>query len=389
MNTNLIRLKQALISPIQKTQLKFLPKLYQGKNTLVRFASKLKVKKIMVVTTSGFIKRKTLEPFLMALKNCGIVYAVYDKTHPDPSLEDVKGLVEFYKQIHAEALIAIGGGSVMDCSKVALAKVSNPEISYTDVMKGKLKYHLDPLYCVPTTAGSGSEVSAGAVIIDEKMGRKRSLNHFFLIPKVVVLDPALLLSLPASLTAYSGMDALTHAIEAYMNYFNNKKTKAYALEAIALIHRYLYRSYRNGEDLEAREKMLEASYKAGIAFTNNYVGSVHALSHGIGAKYHLPHGYINAVCLPIVLEKYGAGIQTSLQEIGSAIGLKKEEVIPWISSMNEKMDIPNHLAEIQTKDIPFLAKGAEKETNPTYPVPVIWTIKDFEDVLYTIQGERK
>ena len=193
-------------------------------------------------------------------------------------------------------------------------------------------------------------MTAGAVITDPIRKRKYALSHLFLIPKYAVLNASLLTTLPANMTAYTGMDTLTHAIEAYINHFNNRKTNEYALEAIQSIFQYLIPSFEDGSNITYRLELLEASYKAGVAITNNYIGYVHAIAHGIGGMYHLQHGMINAIILPI-----------------------------------QKLGIPTSISEIQDSDIHYLAIGAEKEGNPTYPTPVTWDVERFEKVIRKIQ----
>ena len=301
------------------------PKILKGEHALLDLVDVLKEKHLthyMIVTTPGFIKRGTLQSFFDALNQKDIQYSIFHDVKPDPEISDVEKLKEMYIKDGCQALIAIGGGSVIDCSKAALACVQMKKLDVTTVLHtGRVSKPLPLLIAVPTTAGTGSEVTAGAVITDPIQKRKYALSHLFLIPKYAVLDASLLTSLPSEMTAYTGMDALTHAVEAYINHFNNRKTNEYALEAIQSIFQYLIPSFEDGSNITYRLELLEASYKAGVAITNNYIGYVHAIAHGIGGMYHLQHGMINAIILPIVLEEYGDTITKKLAHIADIVGI--------------------------------------------------------------------
>ena len=392
----LLRFRQALFSPIQKIQLYMQPKIIKGEHALLDLVDVLKEKHLthyMIVTTPGFIKRGTLQPFFERLDQSNITYSIFQDVKPDPEISDVENLKEFYIEEGCQGLIAIGGGSVIDCSKAALACVQSSHLDVKTVLEtGRVSKTLPFFIAVPTTAGTGSEVTAGAVIRDTIRKRKYALSHLFLIPKYAVLNASLLTTLPANMTAYTGMDALTHAIEAYINCFNNRKTNEYALCAIKSIFQYLVPSFENGLNKHYRLELLEASYHAGVAISNNYVGYVHAIAHGIGGMYHLQHGMINAIILPIVLEEYGDTITKKLAHIADIVGIaghtdqqKAEYFIKKLKEINQALGIPTSLPEIQDTDIHYLATGAEKEGNPTYPTPVTWDVERFEKVIRKIQ----
>ena len=392
----LLRTRQALFSPIQKIQLNLQPTMIKGEHALLDLVDVLKEKhmnRYMIVTTAGFIKRGTLQPFFERLDKSRIAYSIFQDVKPDPEISDVKKLKDYYIKEGCQGLIAIGGGSVIDCSKAALACVQTSHLDVKTVLEtGRVSKILPLFIAVPTTAGTGSEVTAGAVITDPIRKRKYALSHLFLIPKYAVLDATLLTTLPAKMTAYTGMDALTHAIEAYINHFNNRKTKKYELEAIQSIFQYLIPSFLDGSNIQYRLELLEASYKAGVAITNNYIGYVHAIAHGIGGMYHLQHGMINAIILPIVLEEYGDAVTKKLARIADGIGIvghtdqqKAEHFIKKLKELNRVLGIPTSIPEIQDADIHYLATGAEKEGNPTYPTPVTWDVRKFEEVIRKIQ----
>jgi len=392
----LLRFRQALFSPIQKIQLYIQPKMIKGEHALLDLIDVLKkqhLTRYMIVTTPGFIKRGTLQSFFDALNQNDIQYSIFHDVKPDPDISDVEMLKEMYIKDSCQALIAIGGGSVIDCSKVALACVQMKKLDVTTVLHtGRVSKQLPLLIAVPTTAGTGSEVTAGAVITDPIQKRKYALSNLFLIPKYAVLDSSLLVSLPSKMTAYTGMDALTHAIEAYINCFNNRKTNEYALCAIKSIFQYLVPSFEDGLNKHYRLELLEASYNAGVAISNNYVGYVHAIAHGIGGMYHLQHGMINATILPIVLEVYGSAVVSKLAKIADVVGItgatdqdKSTQFIQKLKDLNQIFSIPTSIPEIQEEDIHYLAIGAEKEGNPSYPTPVTWDVEQFEKVIRKIK----
>ena len=392
----LLRVRQAIFSPIQKTQLYMQPRMIKGEHALLDLVDVLKEKHLthyMIVTTPGFIKRGTLQSFFEALTQNDIQYSIFHDVKPDPEISDVEKLKEMFIKDGCQALIAIGGGSVIDCSKAALACVPMKNLDVKTILHtGRVSKQLPLLIAVPTTAGTGSEVTAGAVITDPIKKRKYALSHLFLIPKYAVLDASLLTSLPAKMTAYSGMDALTHAIEAYINCFNNRKTNEYALCAIKSIFQYLVPSFEDGLNMQYRLELLEASYNAGVAISNNYVGYVHAIAHGIGGMYHLQHGMINAIILPIVLEEYGGAVVGKLAKIADVVGItgatdqdKSKQFIQKLQDLNQIFSIPTSIPEIQEEDIHYLATGAEKEGNPTYPTPVTWNVAQFEKVIRKIK----
>ncbi|MBF1077728.1 MAG: iron-containing alcohol dehydrogenase [Solobacterium sp.] len=392
----LLRFRQAIFSPIQKIQLYMQPKMIKGEHALLDLVDVLKEKHLthyMIVTTPGFIKRGTLQSFFDALNQNDIQYSIFHDLKPDPEISDVEKLKEIFVKEGCQALIAIGGGSVIDCSKAALACIQMKNLDVKTVLHtGRISKPLPLLIAVPTTAGTGSEVTAGAVITDPIQKRKYALSHLFLIPKYAVLDASLLTSLPRKMTAYTGMDALTHAIEAYINCFNNHKTNEYALRAIKTIFQYLVPSFEDGLNMQYRLELLEASYNAGVAISNNYVGYVHAIAHGIGGMYHLQHGMINATILPIVLEEYGSAVVSKLAKIADVVGItgandqdKSTQFIQKLKDLNQIFSIPTSIPEIQEEDIHYLAIGAEKEGNPSYPTPVTWNVEQFEKVIRKIK----
>lgn len=357
---------------------------------LPEFIKSKGVNKVLVVTDKGLMGIHLLDSLFEEMTKAGVEYVVYDGTEPNPSIENIEDARQLYVDNACEGLIAFGGGSPMDCAKAAGARVSNPKIPVRR-MRGVLKlvHKLPPLFAVPTTAGTGSEVTLAAVVSDRKTHEKNAINDPRLRPKYAVLDPELTTGLPPHITSTTGMDALTHAVEAYIGRSNVKSTEMYAEKATKMIFESLETAYNDGKNIEARETMLKASYYAGMAFTRAYVGYVHAIAHNLGGFYGIPHGLANAVILPYVLEYYGETAHARLAKLSVIAGVKTdgtdkekaEAFIEAIKTMNKNMNIQDKFDCIKEEDIPTIVKRALKEGNPLYPVPKIMDAADCEAVI--------
>ena len=349
-------------------------------------------KKVLIVTTPGFIRRGSLELLFQTFQKKQINYAVFSKVQPDPATDCIEQAVTLYKQENCEAIVAVGGGSVIDCSKALGARIAKPKKSLQE-MQGLLKVlkKIPDIYAVPTTAGTGSEATAGAVITDAKNHFKFTILDLCLVPRYAILDPQLTCPLPPSITAVTGMDALTHAVEAYTNLFCSPTTRKVSVKAVKLIYENLIKAYENGDDLKARENMLLASYYAGVAINSNFIGYVHAVAHGIGGLYGVTHGEANAVILPHMLEAFGEKSYKKLAKLAQVVGVSggndeesAKNFIASIGTLNAKLGIPSKIEKLQEKDFEELANRAVKEGNPTYPVPVIWEKKEFFEFMEKI-----
>ena len=357
---------------------------------LPEFIKSKGVKKVLIVTDKGLMGIHLLDSLFEEMTKAGVEYVVYDGTEPNPSIENIEDARQLYVDNACEGLIAFGGGSPMDCAKAAGARVANPRIPVKK-MRGVLKlvHKLPPLFAVPTTAGTGSEVTLAAVVSDRKTHEKNAINDPRLRPKYAVLDPELTTGLPPHITSTTGMDALTHAVEAYIGRSNVKSTEMYAEKATKMIFESLETAYNDGKNVEARETMLKASYYAGMAFTRAYVGYVHAIAHNLGGFYGIPHGLANAVILPYVLEYYGETAHARLAKLAVIAGVKTdgsdkekaEAFIEAIKTMNKNMNIQDKFDCIKEEDIPTIVKRALKEGNPLYPVPKIMDAADCEAVI--------
>lgn len=347
-----------------------------------------KIKSVLLVTDKsirGFGITRHLEE---TLEKEGIRCTVYDNTVANPTSDNVEEARALYMQNSCEALIGFGGGSSIDCAKAVGARIARPD-KPLDKMGGimKIRRHLPLLVAIPTTAGTGSETTLAAVITDSKTRHKYPINDFPLIPGYAVLDPEVTRSLPPGLTATTGMDALTHAVEAYIGRSTTKETRSDAIEAVKLIFANIRRAYRDGSDMEARRNMLHGSFLAGHAFTISYVGYVHAVAHSLGGQYNVPHGLANAVLLPHVLEAYGKPAQRRLRELAEAAGICQTGVsdaegagkfIEAIRQMKLDLNVPDFIKGIREEDIPMLARYADREGNPLYPVPKLMDAKELE-----------
>jgi len=397
MHHPLMRAQQAVTSVVTRAQQLYLPEPLQGPGCLLDLPAHIVADEVthpLVVTTPGIMRRGQLDAFLAELERQGLAHALSTDVVPDPDAACAQAIAERYEEAGCDGIVAVGGGSAMDAAKVAGALIVRPHASVQE-LEGvlRVRHKLPKLYAVPTTAGTGSETTAAAVITDPSTQRKHAISDLVLIPHMAVLDPELLVGLPPTLTAYTGMDALTHAVEAYTNRFGSKYARERALRAVREIFQALKPSYDDGADLALRERMLRASFDAGVAFTCAFVGYVHAIAHGVGGRYHTQHGLANAVILPYVLEEFGPAVEGELADLAWAIGLTGDDnhelaqaFIAAVRSLGASMDIPEHLEEIQAADIRELARGAEQEGNPGYPVPVIWDVPTFERVIARVSG---
>lgn len=368
------------------------PKILNSIEELPAEFAKNGIKKVFLVTDSFL--RSLAEKLIELLPQAGIECIVYDKTKPNPTVSDIEEALAIYKAENCEALIGFGGGSAIDCAKAVGARVACPRKSLAQ-MKGILKVHhkLPLLAAIPTTAGTGSETTVATIITDDKTHYKYPINDFPLIPHIAVLDPKMTYTMPASLTATTGMDALTHAIEAFIGRSTTKQTRDYSIRAVKLIFANIENAYKNGYDENARRNMLIAANLAGSAFTRSYVGYVHAVAHSLGGAYNTPHGLANSVLLPVVLESYGSKIWEKLKVLAVAGGVASEansaqaaaeKFIAEIYRLNEAMNIPKTLKGIKVEDVPELARRADKEANPLYPVPILWNAKELEHFYFDI-----
>jgi alcohol dehydrogenase class IV len=370
------------------------PELFTGPGSVRRLPEKVRSKginNVFVVTDKGVRAAGLLEGMCKALDDEKISYTICDEVEPNPSIQNVEEALKLYIANRCEGIVAFGGGSPMDCAKLVGARFRNPKRTVR-AMKGmfKVRKKLPPFFAVPTTAGTGSETTLAAVISDRETHEKFAVVDLRLIPDVAILDPELMLGLPPHITAATGMDALTHAVEAYIGLHGTKFTDQNAEQATRLIFENLEEVYRDGSDVERRNNMALASFYAGSAFTRASVGYVHAVAHNMGGLYGVPHGLANAIILPRVLEFCRKEAEEKLARLARAGGIAggsdsneqlSHRFIEKVETMNRNMQIPATIQELQAKDIPLIAERALKEANPAYPVPRIMRRNECEELV--------
>lgn len=375
------------------------PELVEGIGSTKELPKAIKnegIHKVLLVTDQIIEGLGLIDDLYEALKIENIDYTTYNKTVPNPTIDNIEEALAIYHTQKCKGIIAFGGGSSMDCAKGVAARVARPNKSIPQ-LKGVLRVlkKTPKIFTVPTTAGTGSEATIAAVITNAKTHEKYAINDPVLIPHYAVLDPTLTVNLPKHITSTTGMDALTHAVEAYIGKSNTKETIELSRKAVKLIFENIETAYHKGTELKARENMLKASYFAGVSFTRAYVGYVHAIAHTLGGFYNTPHGLANAVILPHVLEYYGEAVHKPLSELSDLVGLssendtnmiKSKKFIKAIKDLNDQMAIPSRISDIDSKDIPLMVKRAFKESNPLYPVPKYFTKEDFTNIYEIIRG---
>jgi alcohol dehydrogenase class IV len=345
----------------------------------------------LLVTDGNIMALGLPLPLMEGLEQAGLACTLFDQVKPNPTTALVEDAVACYRASECDCLIAFGGGSPMDCAKAVGARIARPR-KQLGQMAGILRVgkRIPTLIAIPTTAGTGSETTLAAVITDSETRHKYAINDFPLIPSYAVLDPAVTRSLPASVAASTGMDALTHAVEAYIGRSTTKQTRADAERAVQLVFAHLKDAVAHKSE-EAERAMLEAAFLAGRSFTQSYVGYIHAVSHSLSGKYDMPHGLTNAILMPQVLERYGKCVERKLAKLAVCAGLGvasetdavlSQRFIAEIRAYNRDFGFPDTISGIAREDVPQLARYAAQEANPLYPVPVLWNAQALEPIYY-------
>ncbi|MDX1587403.1 MAG: iron-containing alcohol dehydrogenase [Oleiphilaceae bacterium] len=375
-----------------------LPEVYAGPGSSLLLCDAVAgtdVKRLLLVTDAMLVKLGLVEPLVKRLQEAGVEVSVFDGVLPDPTVEQCEQALAVLRREHCEAVLAMGGGSVMDCAKIIAACATNNKpiwgmTGFFKVSKAPL-----PIYCVPTTAGTGSEVSIGAVVSDPVKKQKLPIIDPKMAPRMAALDGRLMTGLPPGVTAATGMDALTHAVESYLSRIAIAETDQMALEAVKLIMRHLPRVMENGKDEEARQMMSWAAYRAGLAFNRAGLGYVHGIAHNFGAYYHTPHGQANAIVLPFILEYSAPACIDRLADLARVSGLEQgdesDEVlagkfIARIRELKRELGIPETLDALRSEDIPAIAKAALQEAHFSYAVPRYMDQKTCEGLLRQMQA---
>ena len=384
------------------------PVIIDGKDSIKKLSAIVKrkgFKSILVVTDPGLMGLHLLDPLFEALNSVGVKYSLYDQVQPNPTIDNIEAALKIYKANNCQAIIAFGGGSPMDCAKVTGARVARPNRSVTR-MRGLFKVILPafkmgsilppPLFAVPTTAGTGSETTIVAVVTNSQTHEKYPITDSAIRPRYAVLDPLLTVGLPPHITATTGMDALSHAVESHIGkFYNSEGTHKKAILAAEIIFNNIEKVYKNGKDLDARGQMLLAAHYAGYSFTRGGVGYVHGIGHNLGGMYGVPHGLAMAVIMPYVLEWYGEVVHKPLAELADVAGVsrpgmnqyqKANAFIEAIKDLNKRLNIPDKFDCIKDEDIPTIAERALLECNPSWPVPKIMSKEDCMTVIRSLKS---
>jgi len=360
--------------------------------------SKTSSTKPLIITDKTLKAIGLVDQVLNCLDEHHVNFSVFDQVTPDPTIAIVKEGVEHFRQNQCDSIIALGGGSVIDCAKGVAASVAKKKDINQLSGLFRVRKTLPSLIAIPTTAGTGSEATLVSVISDPAIKKKFTVIDPCLVPSFAILDPQLMTGLPANITAETGIDALTHAIESYIGLHATKETKAFSIDAIQRIFTYLPVAYQEGSNIVAREQMALASYYAGLAFTRTSVGYVHAIAHQLGAVYHIPHGLANAVLLPHVLEFSYENVVDDLAEIAYKADLvdnKQDKhhaakaFVEKVKALLTSLAIQTSFSKLQANDIPELAQRAIGEAYCDYPVPRLMSTQQCESILKALLPMRE
>ncbi len=373
------------------------PKLIEGEDSLLELPNTIKelgLNNVFLCLDPGIKQLGLSDPLISKMDELNLSYTVFTNIEPNPKIKDIEEGVKVYKESASKCIVAFGGGSAMDTAKAIGARIARPKKSI-EKLGGLLRVNkkIPPLFAIPTTAGTGSETTIAAVVTNEVTKHKYAINDLHLIPSYAVLDPKLTVGLPKSITSYTGMDALTHAVEGYITRDVPKKHKAMAEEAIKSIMNNMLEVYNNPTNINARREMLYASFKAGVVFTRVGLTYVHPIAHTLGGLYQVPHGLANAVILPECLEYYGAKVHKKLAHLSDICGLSNDSMtleekasafIAKIRELNDKMGITRKF-DIKEEDIDTMIKWAQHEANTAYNPPVLLDDKDIRILINKIK----
>lgn len=359
-----------------------LPEVYVGPGSSLQLCNAIAAagsQRLLIVTDAMLVNLGIVEPIRQRLLDLGVAVTIYDGVLPDPLMAQVEDGLALLKRDGCGGVLAVGGGSPIDVAKLIAARATNPSRSVSR-MVGLFRIRKTPLpiYCIPTTAGTGSEVSVGAVVSDPAQQRKLLVGDHKLVPNLVALDGRLMTGLPPAITAATAMDAMTHAVEAYLSRNAIPESDRQALEAVTLIARYLPRVMANGKDEDARQMLSWAAYRAGLALSQAGLGYVHGIAHNFGALYHTPHGWANAIVLPHVLDYYRPTCATRLADLARAAGLDEglasmeqlaDRFIALVRKLKRDCGIPEQHEDLRDEHVSRIADAALAEVHFFYAPP--------------------
>lgn len=375
------------------------PKVFAGDGASLELARHITgegAKAVLLITSPGMVKRGTVDPLVRSLKEGGAAVQIFDAVEPNPRVSTVEAAMQRYRADRCDAVLAFGGGSVLDAAKAVALGAANAVPLAKLVGLFKAKRPAVPFYAIPTTAGSGSEVTSAALLTDDATHQKVMVIDHKIIPRAVALDPGPMVSMPAAITAETGADVLTHAIEAYVSRINPLASMRIAADAIALVFEHLPQAFAHGDDRTARAHLARASYDAGRAFNRMGLGFVHALSHQLTAHYDTPHGRTNAVLLPRVLQASRGKIAPALaalsrrlwpQEAPTAEDQAATFFIERVKGLMQALELPSSIPEIQEKDLPDIIAKARKEAINSYPVAHLLSEYECHAVLQKVKRD--
>lgn len=376
-------------------------KLFQTTSRIIRGAgslpqitdeiTRLNKSSVLIITDPGVVSVGIIEKLIQVLSGTDIRYTIFDKIEPDPSLQTANAAAAKAEESAADMIVGIGGGSSIDIAKVAAILVTNEGEIASFVGIDQISKPGLATIIIPTTAGTGSEVTPIAILSDHEEKLKKGLVSPYLFPTVALLDPDLTVGLPPHVTAATGMDALIHAVEAFTSKNADSLTDVFARQAMKLIYTNIREVYRDGSNIVARQNMLEGSMLAGMAFANAGVTAVHAFSYPIGAEFHLSHGVANSIMLTPVMEFNMSANLSKFALIGEAFGIEYKgndereaalQTVEALRLLTEDLNIPKHLSEfgIQDEDVPGLAEGVMKVTRLLANNPRVLTQQDAEAI---------
>lgn len=395
--------KHKLIVSVLKVMIKFAPAAttpmsFVGEGStekLCEHIARLGLNSALIVTDKPLVELGIVAKAADVLTAAGVDVVVYDGVLPDPSFAIADAGLVVQQQHQCELVLAIGGGSAIDTAKTIAAAATNG--GDVEAMAGFFKARIAPLplFAIPTTSGTGSEVTFGAVISDAETHEKKVVGDPKIVPRAVALDPAMITALPAPMTAATGMDALTHAVEAYVSAWATSQLDAYARTAVKMIFEFLPIAYSNGADLRAREQMAIAAYYAGLAINGAAVGNVHAIAHQLGAWYGTPHGQANAMVMPLVLQFSRDAMAPRLAELADAlqlgaasepVELRAQRFIDAVVELNSTLGISAKLPAIRESEIAAIANRAVRE-GLGYPVAKLMNQRQCESLLRALRCE--
>lgn len=388
----LYRFRSALTLKVLKPHAQPKPVTYVGPGSVKQLCEGIAhfgLKRIFLVTDKPLVELGLINNAVDVLKAVGIETVIYDGVLPDPTFKLIEEGLALLKSSQCDGVLAFGGGSSMDAAKIIALAASNNTTPHELVGFGKAKLPSLPLFAIPTTAGTGSEVTIAAVPSDDVTHAKQPIADNKLVPTACALDPSIMTGLPKHITSATGMDALTHAIESYIGNWGTPETERLGSAAVKLVFEHLPVAYEDGDNLASREAMALASYYAGLAFSQAMVGFVHAISHQLGAHYRIPHGLANAVVLPHVLEYSKTEAQQKMAQLVVSAGLGEaregeaalaQKLIDKVIELNDRVDIPRVFEQIKIEDIAEISTAACAEGNG-YPVPKYMDVEDCSNIL--------